>query len=281
MSNGHDDLTAHRSENDSSLRLRTIPNHIAFVCDGNSRWAERRGLPAAIGHATGADRVIDILQVLKDTGVRVCTLYGFSTENWKRSEAEIKAILSVMESSAKQLSERAIRENVRVRILGDIEDDRLPESLVKTLVKLESDTKDSASHSTRGGEDLKLTVCIAVNYGGRQDIVRACREVVRLASTTGNISPQDVDEELVSSCLSTRRLPDPDLIVRTGGESRLSNFLLWNAAYAELYFTDTLWPEFGEKELKDALLWYGQRSRRFGGRQACHVNGDPVSSQID
>lgn len=238
--------------------LHRVPRHVAFICDGNSRWAEARGLPSSAGHAAGADRLMKCLETLKELGVECCTMYGFSTENWKRSEREIRDILRVIEDTGDRFYARALRENVRVKILGNVEDERIPPSLRSVLQKLEKDT-------SRGGTAQQLTVCLAINYGGRQDIVNAGVRMAK-AVAAGDIDAADITEETVASYLYTADVPDPDLIIRTGGEQRLSNFLLWNMAYAELYFSNTLWPDFDGTCVREAIGWYSSRSRRFGGR---------------
>lgn len=234
----------------TTLLHSTIPQHVAFICDGNSRWAKARSLPTAVGHAAGADRLMAVLDALRDAGVNYATMYGFSTENWKRPQKEVDEILTIIERTARQMFDKALRERVRIRILGDLEDERLPESLREVLYQLERETSRL---------DTETTLCLAINYGGRTDILRAA---ARLA-----VSGDEITEESFSRMLSTDGIPDPDLIVRTSGESRLSNFLLWNAAYSELYFTDTLWPDFDETCLDEALDWYARRKRRFGARE--------------
>ena len=237
-----------------------VPKHVAFICDGNSRWAEARGLPASVGHAAGADRLLHCLETLQEQGVEYCTFYGFSTENWKRSDREIRDILSVIEHTANAFKRRAVDENVRVKILGDIQDPRLPQSLQDALTLLEEETY-SAAQNTEG----RLTVCLAINYGGRQDILSATLKLAR-AIASGDVDPSEVSEDTFSRLLYTEGIPDPDFVIRTGGDQRLSNFLLWNLAYAELYFSDSLWPDLDRIELVKALDWFSSRSRRFGGR---------------
>lgn len=245
-----------------SLIENTIPRHVAFICDGNSRWALARGLPASAGHLAGADRLIDTLETLKRSGVECCTFYGFSTENWKRSDAEIRDILYVMEQTARKFYDKAVKEHVRVKILGDLEDSRIPRGLQEILYKLERDTADFSPTT--------LTVCIAINYGGRQDILNASVKLSQ-AIASGELKEDQVTEDDFSSLLYTSDIPDPDLMIRTGGEKRLSNFLLWNCAYSELYFSQDLWPDFDEASILEALEWYSSRSRRFGGRMTSQV----------
>ena len=247
----------------SAVSKRTLPRHVAFICDGNSRWARQRGLPVIAGHAQGAKRLVDdILPALQRGGIEFCTMYGFSTENWKRSDKEIREIFIIMEQTAERMYDSLMSEanqNVRIKILGDLEDDRIPESLRMVLTKLELNT--NARIDSSNSDEHRYTLCLGINYGGRQDILNAAKQ---LARTSTNIDK--VSEEEFSSMLYTDGIPDPDLVVRTSGEYRLSNFLLWNAAYAELYFTDTLWPDFDEKELAKSLAWFSERRRRFGAR---------------
>ena len=187
-------------------------------------------------------------------------MYGFSTENWKRPESEIRDILLIVEQTARRFYRRAIEENVRVRILGDLTDVRIPKSLKDMLDKLEHDT-----HNAVDDKDGGLTLCLAINYGGRQDILNATKRLA--ARIIDGTQDEDFTEKDFASLLSTSGVPDPDLVIRTSGESRLSNFLLWNIAYAELYFTNVLWPDFDEACLETALVWYAQRRRRFGARE--------------
>ena len=251
-----------------------VPQHVALICDGNSRWAEQRKLHPSLGHAKGAEVLTSSLRHFRDRGVKICTFYGFSTENWSRSSAEIDDIWTVMERTAISFYDTAMRENVRVRILGDLDDDRIPTSLRDILARLEVDSCDglqrpssSETYVTGGdtyGDDL--TVRIAINYGGRSDIVSAGKRIASLVKS-GELSPEDIDEGLFEKHLCTSGIPDPELIIRTGGEQRLSNFLLWNSAYSELYFTEKLWPEFDRSSIDDALKWYASRCWRFGGRK--------------
>jgi undecaprenyl diphosphate synthase len=255
-------LHAKTTSESSGGRLVT-PRHVAFICDGNSRWAEARGLPASIGHAAGADRLVECVQSLRQEGVEYCTMYGFSTENWKRSDREIRDILTVIEQTAYAFKSWAMDEHVRVKILGNMNDPRIPRSLHDALVSLEEDTYNSAA--ARGVVDGRMTICLAINYGGRHDIVNASLKLAK-AISAGDIDPSDVSENDFGRFLYTADIPDPDFVIRTGGDQRLSNFLLWNLAYAELYFTDVLWPDLDKIELIKALTWFSSRSRRFGGR---------------
>jgi undecaprenyl diphosphate synthase len=237
------------------------PCHIAFVCDGNSRWAAARNLPAAVGHTAGAERLVQVLRILQNTpGVEYCTMFGFSTENWKRPPNEIHDIFTVMERTARCFAATLLLENVIFKVVGDLDDERIPSSLRDILKQLEQSTLEGHK-----GDNV-VTLCLAINYGGRQDILNASKRLARLVSE-GKLNLEDgFSEELFASCLDTANIPDPDLIVRTSGENRLSNFLLWNAAYAELYFTSKLWPDFDSDSVDDALDWYSTRERRFGAR---------------
>ena len=265
-------LTAHTNGNGNanasnddttSTPSRRLLRHVAFVCDGNSRWAKARYLPASVGHAAGANRILESLTTLQTAGVEYCTMYGFSTENWKRSPKEVLDILSLIEQVATSYYQKAMDDNVRVKILGDIDDVRIPASLREALRTLQRDTAGDGTCTKQ------LTVCLAVNYGGRRDIINASLRLGK-AIAAGQIDPSTVSEADFSALLCTNGIPEPDLVIRTGGEKRLSNFLLYDAAYAELFFTDTLWPDFDASRLEEALVWFASRSRRFGG---CTASG--------
>jgi undecaprenyl diphosphate synthase len=244
-----------------------MPRHVALICDGNSRWARARNLPAVAGHAAGAERSVQVLRALRDTGqVTHCTMYAFSTENWKRPESEIRDIWTVMEQTAKRLYSAVLEENMILRVVGDLSDDRIPASLREILQSLEQETLEKSTFIPGENGDTPVTLCLAINYGGRQDILNASKRLAKLIAN-GEVDPDSVTEETFAACLDTSNVPDPDLIIRTSGEKRLSNFLLWNAAYAELYFTDTLWPDFDAASVRDALDWFSKRRRRFGAHQ--------------
>ena len=248
---------------------KDIPQHIAFICDGNSRWAELHSLPKSIGHTKGSVRVIDLITSLTQQDVNYCTLFVFSTENWSRSKSETSGIFKLIEKVAIQYQDHDAVQNGRIRIevLGDINDHRIPEATRNALNNLQSASR-IASEGQRLNEvhhDI-LTVCLAINYGGRADILQAAAALAQ-SIVAGEVAADDIDEKEISKRLRTSNIPNPDLIIRTGGEKRLSNFLLWDAAYAEIYFTDILWPDFDEKALKDAMIWYRNRDRRFGGRK--------------
>jgi len=310
--NGHSTNNPKPAEKDPQDR---IPRHVGIVLDGNGRWATQRNLPVSIGHAKGAGRVLQLVPRLRAAGVKWCTLYCFSTENWTRPPQEVKDIMSILERTVISIADQAIKQRIRVKLLGSKE--MLPPSLVKALEQLDvatdfgrqrinsatmqqqqqqqqqqqyksstdasavvnqqrngqttnscTDSNDMTPNDEGNGDtnaDDKLTLCLAINYGGRRDLVEASKRLAQ-AIRNGEFVLSDINETLLSSYLSTSGIPDPDLIIRTGGEQRLSNFLLWNAAYSELYFTNVLWPDFDEKCFKDALEWYASRERRFGGR---------------
>ena len=255
-----------------------IPQHVAIICDGNSRWAQARGLPASLGHAAGADQLVKMVDALRASGVTYCSFYAFSTENWKRPLHEIHDLWRIMEETCRRCLPRMTRDRIRVKVLGDLEDERIPPGVrdaFQTLVNETAQNTDVTTKTTNGKrqpqrqpqqqQEDPFTICFALNYGGRNDIVQASLQLAeRIAA--GDVQPKDVNEALLSSFLYTREIPDPDLIIRTSGECRLSNFMLWNAAYAELYFTDVLWPDFNKDAWQEALEWYSQRQRKFGGR---------------
>jgi undecaprenyl diphosphate synthase len=240
------------------------PRHIAFICDGNSRWAKARNLPSIAGHAAGANRLIETVKALKRKGVAYCTMYAFSTENWRRPESEVRDILSVMEETTRRFYDWALREGVSVRVLGDLNDERIPSGLREIIERLE---RESGGTGTPADEGNKLTLSIAINYGGRKDILNASKRMALALKEDDSLDLDAITEENFGSFLATANLPPPDLLVRTS-EARLSNFMLWDLAYTEIYFIDTLWPDFDEASLDDALDWFRQRKRRFGARQA-------------
>lgn len=243
------------------------PKHVGFICDGNSRWAKKRRLPTSAGHLAGANRFVDLLDELREDGIQYCTFFGFSTENWNRPKGEIDAIFQLMEGTARRVRSRLRLDAsaFEIRILGDLEDERIPRTLKTTLEELHQVTgsfeEKTANHTSPG----KLTVCLAINYGGRQDILRASQKIAD-AVVKGEILTPDITEDLFASYLSTAGIPDPDLIIRTSGESRLSNFLLWNCAYSEIFVSPAFWPDFDQESWKEALSWYQQRQRRYGSR---------------
>ena len=232
---------------DMGLAERSIPRHIAIIMDGNRRWARSRGVPEAQGHAAGVEAIRPIVRHASDLGVEALTIYAFSRENWQRSSQEVETLIALLESSIRDETPELIEQGVRVRLAG-----RLGELRAETRASIEQ-----AVEATAGGERMVLNV--AFNYSSRLEIVDAVRAYVDEGNRVA-----ELDEEALSEYLYTAGLPDPDLLIRTGGDQRVSNFLLWQAAYAELYFCDCYWPDFGPAELDAAIEEYGRRSRRFG-----------------
>ncbi len=228
--------------------------HLAVILDGNGRWAEQHGVPRVEGHKAGAERVIDLVENLKETTVRYLTLYAFSNENWSRSEEEVSALMELLCAFLDEYKE-TLKKNC-VRLLFSGRRDKMPQKCLKRL--------DQVMAETAGGKDL--TVILALNYGGRQEITDAVRKIAGKISD-GEIKPEDIDENLIAQNLYYPEIPDPDLLVRTSGELRISNFLLWEISYSEFYFTDTFWPDFDKAELMKAIENYDNRNRRFGGRK--------------
>ena len=232
-----------------------LPRHVAIIMDGNGRWAQRRGMPRSFGHKAGVEALREIIRHSDHLGIEALTIYAFSTENWKRSAEEVGALMGLLlEYFTKELDELH-RENVRIRILGDISD--MPAGLERQQQALYN-----AMDRTKENTGLKLN--IALNYGGRQEIVAAAKKLAQLAAA-GEINPDEIDMERFASKLYTAGLPEVDFMIRTSGEIRLSNFLLYQLAYAEFYQTDVLWPDFDRKAYDEALLAYTKRNRRFGG----------------
>lgn len=228
-----------------------FPRHIAIIMDGNGRWAARRGMPRKLGHSAGAERFRAISEYCGEIGVEALSVFAFSTENWNRPHEEVEGILNLLRKYLDESCEKLAQKNARLRFLGRL--DVLPADILEKIDRI-----DRISAQQTG-----IIVNVCINYGGRADIVDAARAfAVRCAS--GAASAAALDETAFSSYLYTKDVADPDLLIRTGGEMRISNFLLWQAAYAELYFTKTLWPDFGTAELDAAIAWYAQRQRRFG-----------------
>jgi undecaprenyl diphosphate synthase len=228
-----------------------IPKHIAIIMDGNRRWAQKKKLPGMMGHRAGSETVDVITEACSKFGIEALTLYAFSTENWKRSKKEVEFLLSLLRHNLKNKAEKFKKNNIRFNVIGRTED--FPKELRDEIAKL--------IDMTSGNTGLTLT--LALNYGGRQEIVDAVKRILAEDKDTRS-SFSALNEETFGKYIYTEGLPDPDLIIRTSGEMRLSNFLLWQSAYSELYVTETLWPDFDEKELKKALDEYGKRSRRYG-----------------
>lgn len=235
------------SEGAGPLMVRSVPLHVGIIMDGNGRWAQRRGLPRIMGHHAGVRAVERTVRAARDLGIRYVSLYAFSTENWKRPRAEVTGLMGLFRYYIKNKIKALKKEGVRLRFMGRLED--LPEDILEILRHAEEETRE--------GKVIDMIVCL--NYGGRQELVDAFNKM-------RNMDPdQEVTEETVRSCLYLPEVPDPDLIIRTSGELRMSNFLLWQASYSELYFTDTLWPDFGFEPLEEALNSYRGRDRRYGG----------------
>ena len=229
-----------------------IPNHVAIILDGNGRWAKSKGMPRNYGHTVGAKNVETVCRAADELGIKYLTLYAFSTENWNRPQNEVNALMKLLEGYLKNCIKTADKNNMRVRVIGEIT--RLSNAFQQRIHELET-----ASASNTG-----LNLTIAINHGGRDEILRAVRHMVEDARE-GKLETKDIDENVFSSYLDTRELPDPDLLIRTSGEQRLSNYLLWQLAYSEFYFTDVPWPDFHKKELELAIEAYNKRDRRFGG----------------
>ncbi len=229
-----------------------VPQHIAIIMDGNGRWAKQRGLPRKAGHKAGAETFRRIAAHCNRIGVKYLTVYAFSTENWKRSEEEVSGIMFLLENYLREALRDMEKNRIRFQVFGDIS------RLSPGLQKLCRETMERSAHFT----DVQVNFCL--NYGGRDEIVRAVRSLAKDCAQ-GGLDPQSITEELVSSRLYSADIPDPDLTIRPGGELRLSNFLLWQNAYTEFYFTDTLWPDMDEAELDKAIAAYQSRKRRFGG----------------
>ena len=228
------------------------PSHVAIIMDGNGRWATLRGRPRLFGHHAGAKRVRDIVEACPVLGVKYLTIFAFSTENWKRTQSEVAGLMKLFRRYIEREAKALFEDGVRVRFIGD----RI--RLDKKLVSL----MDSLEHSTAHNDKVHLT--IALNYGGRDEVTRAA-QLLALEIEQGRLTHKDVDAETLSRFLDTRFLPDPDLVIRTSGEARISNFLLWQSAYAEYEFIDTLWPDFTAEEFAKVLSGYGARERRYGG----------------
>ncbi|MCM8766227.1 MAG: isoprenyl transferase [Candidatus Omnitrophica bacterium] len=229
-----------------------FPQHIAIIMDGNGRWAKRRRLPRIMGHRKGIETAQKIIQACLKLGIKVLTLYTFSTENWKRPKEEIDFLIGMLREYLARYSKVFQEKNVCLKVIGHWE--VLPEEIKKELVEIMEATKDNTA----------MVLNIALNYGGRKEIVDAVREIVRKVEKN-EIAFQEIDENLFSNFLYTRGLPDPDLLIRTAGELRVSNFLLWQISYTELYFTKKLWPDFTPKDLERAIKVFQKRERRFGG----------------
>ena len=231
---------------------KEIPQHIAIIMDGNGRWARERGQPRREGHRAGAESVEIALETCGEIGVDYLTIYAFSSENWKRPEAEVKALMGLLAHFLKEKTSSLVKNNIRLQVIGQI--DKLPKSNQKELEK--------SIEATAGNDGLTLVV--ALSYGSREEIVEATRALMRKAQD-GELDPENLDEAIFAAQLNTAAYPDPDLLIRTSGEYRISNFLLWQISYSEIFITKTLWPDFRRDNLLEAVGEYQKRQRRFGG----------------
>lgn len=229
-----------------------IPQHVAIILDGNGRWAKSKGMPRNYGHTVGAKNVETVCEAADQLGIKYLTLYAFSTENWNRPEAEVDALMTLLESYLKNCIKTADKNNMRIRVIGEIG---------KLSAKFQNRIKELEEHSA---QNTGLNLTIAINYGSRDEMLRAMKNMIQ-DHDDGKLALEDITEEGFSSYLDTKDLPDPDLLIRTSGEQRLSNYLLWQLAYSEFYFTDVPWPDFHKAELEQAILAYNKRERRFGG----------------
>ena len=232
--------------------FQDLPRHIAIIMDGNGRWAKKRGLPRSAGHAAGAETFRTIATYCKEIGLEYLTVYAFSTENWKRSKEEVDGLMKLFRSYLKKCIKLADKNKMRVRVIGEIS--AFDQDIQDSMVRLEE-------YSQKYDE---IYFQIALNYGSRDEIIRGIRKLAQDAAD-GKVKPEEIDEHVFDNYLDTAGIPDPDLMIRTSGELRLSNFLLWQMAYTEFYFTDVAWPDFNKAELVKAIEKYNQRDRRYGG----------------
>lgn len=235
----------------TQIQLNRIPRHIAIIMDGNGRWAKRQGMARMFGHRQGVETVHRITEAAAELGIEYLTLYAFSTENWNRPKEEVDALMSLLVDTIAKETPTLMKNNVRLSTIGDLA--RLPENAQQKFRACMEET----------GKNTGLNLVIALSYSARWEMIQATRNIA-LAVQQGTMLVEDINEELISASLTTAQMPDPDLLIRTSGELRISNFLLWQLAYAELYFTDCLWPEFTEEEFYHAIVDYQHRERRFG-----------------
>lgn len=233
------------------LRKEKLPRHLAIIMDGNGRWAERRSLDRIAGHRQGAESVRTVVRACREVGIPYLTLFAFSSENWSRPQGEVEALMALLRDYLISELPEMMENNIRLLAIGDLS--RLPKEVLTTL-------QETMKH-TAGANGMTLS--LALSYGGRDDILQAIRRIMANCRD-GNLTPEDINENLFSKYLWTAPLPDPDLLIRTSGEQRLSNFFLWQLAYTEIYITPTLWPDFSKEDLIQALLDYQERERRFG-----------------
>jgi len=235
----------------AQIKSKNIPKHVAMIMDGNGRWAKLRGKPRVFGHKNGVKAVREVINAAGNAGVKALTLYAFSTENWNRPKAEVKTLMTLLLSSLKNEAKELVKNNIKLQIIGNQES--LPKSVLKGLNKVIELTKNNDA----------LTLTIALSYGSRQEIVNAFKNISKKI-VNNQLSIKEIDENIINNHLYTFTLPDVDLMIRTSGEKRISNFLLWQIAYAELHFTDVLWPDFTKNDFYNAILEYQNRERRFG-----------------
>ncbi len=229
-----------------------IPNHVAIILDGNGRWAKKRGMPRNYGHVQGAKTVEDMCEITYNMGIKYFTVYAFSTENWSRPKDEVDALMKLLRNYMINCKKRANKNNMCVRVIGD--KTRLDDDIREKIEDLEESTKNNTG----------LHFQIAINYGGRDEISRALKKIAGDVKN-GLMDVQNLNQDIISDYLDTKGLPDPDLLIRTCGEQRISNFLLWQCAYTEFYFTDIAWPDFSKEELEKAITAYNKRDRKYGG----------------
>jgi len=243
-----------KTNNDLSKRIdkQKVPEHVAIIMDGNGRWATKKGFPRSFGHNKGVSVLKEIIKASKNLGCKILTVYAFSTENWTRPTKEVDFLINLFSKVLKSEIEEIHQESIKVKFIGDI--CPFPKTLRKIIYNSESLTKNNNS--------FLLNVC--VNYGGRQEIVKVAKEIA-FKSYSGEIKPSEVNEELFNSELLTKGIKDPELLIRTSGEKRISNFLLWQLAYSEIYISEVMWPDFNELEFLKAIIDYQSRNRRFGG----------------
>lgn len=235
----------------NNINPEALPKHLAIIMDGNGRWAKKQGLLRTIGHENGAKAVRQTVETCARLGIKNLTLFAFSTENWNRPKLEVDTLMKLLSKALKKELNTLTKNDIRLNTIGDIES--LPKSVAKNLIEVVESTK----------ENQRMTLTLALNYGSREEITRATKLIADKVKNN-IISVEDIDESVINNHLYTRNLPDVDLVIRTSGEQRISNFLLWQIAYAELYFTDVLWPDFSAEHLMEALESYQNRERRFG-----------------
>lgn len=239
------------SINKDKINIDKLPNHIAIIMDGNGRWAKTQGKPRVFGHKNGVTSVREVTEAAAELGVNYLTLYAFSTENWSRPSFEVNALMTLLVETVKSELKTLNKNNIRLQAIGDLS--KLPPKTYKTLIEGIEQTKDNT----------RMTLVLALNYSSRWEIVEATKKIA-LEVQQGNLKIEDIDTELFSNNLTTKDIPDPELMIRTSGEHRISNYLLWQAAYAEFYFTPVLWPDFRKDDFYQAIVDFQSRERRFG-----------------